>query len=125
VSAEPKGLKLSQPSLSLLGSVQVFLQKLTTNLKFYFSRMTKDGFLFPKRALQLAKEAYACEEKEERLVSDAVKHLTEANVQVPQLFLWKFLERVYGTLVLSMISMLGWDLSRSMACRSFPGLVAF
>lgn len=45
--------------------------------------------------MQLAKEAYACEEKEERLVSDAVKHLTEANVQVPQIFLWKFLGRVY------------------------------
>lgn len=31
---------------------------------------------------QLAKEAIEVEEKEERLVSDAVKHLSEANVQI-------------------------------------------
>jgi hypothetical protein len=29
----------------------------------------------------LAKEAYEVEEKEEKLVHDTVKHLTEANVQ--------------------------------------------
>ena len=40
------------------------------------------NWMSPSIVLQLAKEAYACEEKEERLVSDAVKHLTEANVQV-------------------------------------------
>ena len=27
----------------------------------------------------MAKEAFACEQKEEKLVSDAVKHITEAN----------------------------------------------
>ncbi len=31
---------------------------------------------------QLAKEAYEVEEKEEKLVSETVKHLTEANVQI-------------------------------------------
>ena len=35
--------------------------------------------------LQLAQEAYACEEKEEKLVLDAVKHLTEANMQIKDL----------------------------------------
>lgn len=35
-----------------------------------------------QEATELAKEAYDCEEKEEKLVSDAVKHLTEANVQI-------------------------------------------
>lgn len=39
---------------------------------------------------QLAKEAFECEEKEERLVSDAVKHLTEANVQVCFLIVYSF-----------------------------------
>ena len=33
-------------------------------------------------AAELAKEAYECEVKEEKLVTDAVKHLTEANVQI-------------------------------------------
>jgi ABC-type Fe3+-hydroxamate transport system substrate-binding protein len=36
--------------------------------------------------LQLAQEAYACEEKEEKLVTDAVKHLTEANFQIKDLY---------------------------------------
>ena len=31
---------------------------------------------------ELAKEAFECEAKEEKLVTDAVKHLTEANVQI-------------------------------------------
>ena len=31
---------------------------------------------------QLAKEAFACEQKEEKLVSDAVQHLTEANLKL-------------------------------------------
>ena len=35
--------------------------------------------------LQLAQEAYACEEKEEKLVNDAVKHLTQANYQIKDL----------------------------------------
>jgi hypothetical protein len=35
---------------------------------------------------QLAQEAYACEEKEEKLVTDAVKHLTEANYQIKDLY---------------------------------------
>lgn len=35
--------------------------------------------------MQLAKEAIEVEEKEEKLVSDAVKHLTEANVQISYL----------------------------------------
>jgi hypothetical protein len=34
---------------------------------------------------KLAQEAYACEEKEEKLVSDAVKHLTQANYQIKDL----------------------------------------
>ena len=33
-------------------------------------------------AAELANEAYECEVKEEKLVTDAVKHLTEANVQI-------------------------------------------
>lgn len=33
-------------------------------------------------ATELAKEAMECEAKEEKLVTDAVKHLTEANVQI-------------------------------------------
>ncbi len=32
--------------------------------------------------MQLAKEAFEVEEKEEKLVSDAVKHLSEANVKI-------------------------------------------
>ena len=34
---------------------------------------------------KLAYEAAACEEKEEKLVTDAVKHLTEANTQIKDL----------------------------------------
>merc|ERR1712083_265826 len=36
-------------------------------------------------ATELANEAKECEEKEEKLVTDAVKHLTEANVQINSL----------------------------------------
>ena len=36
-------------------------------------------------ATELANEAKECEEKEEKLVGDAVKHLTEANVQINSL----------------------------------------
>ena len=30
----------------------------------------------------MANEAFACEQKEEKLVSDAVKHLTETNIKL-------------------------------------------
>ena len=36
-------------------------------------------------ATELANEAKECEEKEEKLVTDAVKHLTDANVQINSL----------------------------------------
>lgn len=36
-------------------------------------------------ASKLANEAYACEEKEEKLVKDAVQHLTQANYQIKDL----------------------------------------
>ena len=42
-------------------------------------------FIFKMRIFvlkQLAKEAFACEQKEEKLVSDAVQHLTEANLKL-------------------------------------------
>ena len=35
--------------------------------------------------LQLAHEAVRCEEKEEKLVKDAVQHLTQANTQIKDL----------------------------------------
>ena len=35
--------------------------------------------------LQLAHEAVKCEEKEEKLVKDAVQHLTQANTQIKDL----------------------------------------
>ena len=35
--------------------------------------------------LQLAHEAVKCEEKEEKLVKDAVQHLTQANSQIKDL----------------------------------------
>ena len=34
---------------------------------------------------QLAQEAFKCEEKEEKLVKDAVQHLTQANIQIKDL----------------------------------------
>ena len=40
------------------------------------------SFLFP---FQLAKEAIEVEEKEEKLVSETVKHMTEANLQISYL----------------------------------------
>ena len=36
-------------------------------------------------SFQLAKEAYACEEKEEKLVSEAVTQLTDANLRLSKL----------------------------------------
>jgi uncharacterized coiled-coil DUF342 family protein len=36
-------------------------------------------------AFTLAQEAYKCEEKEEKLVKDAVQHLTQANYQIKDL----------------------------------------
>ena len=33
----------------------------------------------------MADEAYKCEEKEEKLVKDAVQHLTQANMQIKDL----------------------------------------
>lgn len=44
-----------------------------------------DNRKLQEEATELAKEAFACEEKEEKLVSDAVKHLTEANTQLATL----------------------------------------
>ena len=41
--------------------------------------------MFTNLMFQLAFEAAACEEKEEKLVTDAVKHLTEANTQIKDL----------------------------------------
>ena len=38
-----------------------------------------------KYMLQLAHEAVKCEEKEEKLVKDAVQHLTQANSQIKDL----------------------------------------
>ena len=38
--------------------------------------------LFP---CQMADAAYKCEEKEEKLVKDAVQHLTQANMQIKDL----------------------------------------
>ena len=38
-----------------------------------------------KYILQLAHEAVRCEEKEEKLVKDAVQHLTQANTQIKDL----------------------------------------
>ena len=38
-----------------------------------------------KYILQLAHEAVKCEEKEEKLVKDAVQHLTQANTQIKDL----------------------------------------
>ena len=38
-----------------------------------------------KYILQLAHEAVKCEEKEEKLVKDAVQHLTQANSQIKDL----------------------------------------
>ena len=38
-----------------------------------------------KFMLQLAHEAVKCEEKEEKLVKDAVQHLTQANTQIKDL----------------------------------------
>ena len=35
--------------------------------------------------MQLAHEATKCEEKEEKLVKDAVQHLTQANIQIKDL----------------------------------------
>ena len=35
--------------------------------------------------VQLAHEAEKCEEKEEKLVKDAVQHLTQANIQIKDL----------------------------------------
>lgn len=35
--------------------------------------------------LQLAQDAVKCEEKEEKLVKDAVQHLTQANIQIKDL----------------------------------------
>jgi trafficking kinesin-binding protein 1 len=46
------------------------------------SALEKDNKKLHEEATELAKEAYEVEEKEEKLVHDTVKHLTEANVQI-------------------------------------------
>ncbi|CAB4065854.1 TRAK1 [Lepeophtheirus salmonis] len=49
------------------------------------SNLEDDNKKLQEEASELSKEAYEFEEKEEKLVSDAVKHLTEANVQISYL----------------------------------------
>ena len=44
--------------------------------------LEEDNKRLVAEATELAKEAEECEAKEEKLVTDAVKHLTEANVQI-------------------------------------------
>ena len=48
------------------------------NSNQYFKQLQAD-------AAELAKEALECEIKEEKLVTDAVKHLNEANLQINSL----------------------------------------
>jgi ferritin-like metal-binding protein YciE len=50
-----------------------------------FSTIAYGGKNYFELFFQFAKEAYACEAKEDKLVTNAVKHLTEANVQINQL----------------------------------------
>jgi len=49
------------------------------------SDLEKDNKSLHEEASKLADEAYACEEKEEKLVKDAVQHLTQANSQIKDL----------------------------------------
>uniref|UniRef100_A0A0K2UZG7 Trafficking kinesinbinding protein miltlike [Bombus terrestris] n=1 Tax=Lepeophtheirus salmonis TaxID=72036 RepID=A0A0K2UZG7_LEPSM len=54
-------------------------------LKKRIKDLEDDNKKLQEEASELSKEAYEFEEKEEKLVSDAVKHLTEANVQISYL----------------------------------------
>jgi len=47
--------------------------------------LEEDNKTLHAEASKLAHEAYACEEKEEKLVKDAVQHLTQANYQIKDL----------------------------------------
>ena len=47
----------------------------------------------------MADEAYKCEEKEEKLVKDAVQHLTQANMQIKDLH-HQFTHKVSSSLLL-------------------------
>jgi len=49
------------------------------------SDLEEDNKNLHAEAAKLAHEAYACEEKEEKLVKDAVQHLTQANSQIKDL----------------------------------------
>jgi len=49
------------------------------------SDLEEDNKSLHAEASKLANEAYACEEKEEKLVKDAVQHLTQANSQIKDL----------------------------------------
>jgi trafficking kinesin-binding protein 1 len=47
--------------------------------------LEQDNKTLHAEAFSLAQEAYKCEEKEEKLVKDAVQHLTQANYQIKDL----------------------------------------
>ena len=47
--------------------------------------LEQDNKTLHAEAFNLAQDAYKCEEKEEKLVKDAVQHLTQANYQIKDL----------------------------------------